>query len=67
MLKNFAIIENGIIVNVIVSDDDFIAQNYPQAIECPSFVGVGDKYENGEFSRNTIEIPPKVEDEAEAL
>ena len=50
-MPRYAQIENAIIINVIVADEVFIAEHKPDAIGCPDFVGVGDKYENGEFSR----------------
>ena len=50
-MPRYAEIENTIIINVIVADELFIAEHKPEAIECPDFVGVGDKYEDGEFSR----------------
>lgn len=45
----FAIIENGEIKNIIVADQEFINIHYPDAIIAADFVGVGDRYENGEF------------------
>lgn len=50
-MARYAIIENTLVVNIIVADADFIAQNKPDAIECPQWIGVGDKYENENFSR----------------
>jgi hypothetical protein len=52
-MARYAIIENTLVVNIIVADADFIAQNKPDAIECPQWIGVGDKYENENFSRVT--------------
>jgi len=58
----YAIIENSIITNIIVADEDFIAQNYSNAIQCPESFSVGDKYENGEFSHAaSIVIEPEPE------
>ena len=31
MIKNYAIVENGIVINVIVADDNFIAQFHPDS------------------------------------
>jgi hypothetical protein len=60
-MARYAIIENTLVVNIIVADADFIAQNKPDAIECPQWIGVGDKYENGEFSRSVyIVTEPEV-------
>jgi hypothetical protein len=55
-LPRYAEIDGTEIVNVIVADEAFIAEHKPDAIECPDFVGVGDKYENGEFSRVTVVV-----------
>lgn len=63
MANRYAIIENDLIVNVIVASEDFISANYPNAIESPEHICVGDKYEDGEF----IKVVNIVEDEAEAL
>jgi len=46
-----------------MADEAFIDQHKPEAIECPDWVGVGDKYEDGEFSRVTF---PVVDDELAA-
>lgn len=63
-MHRYAEIENGIIANVIVADAEFIAEHKPDAIECPDWVGVGDKYEDGEFSRVVVIVE---DDEAETL
>jgi hypothetical protein len=55
-LPRYAEIKNNRIVNVIVADQDFIDAHQPDAIECPEFVGVGDKYEDGEFSRIVVVV-----------
>lgn len=55
-MHRYAEIENGIIANVIVADAEFIAKHKPEAIECPNWVGVGDKYEDGEFSRVIVQV-----------
>jgi len=55
-LPRYAEIKDAQIINVIVADAEFIAENKPEAIECPNWVGVGDKYENGEFSRVIVEV-----------
>lgn len=62
MLNRYAEIQNEIIFNVFVADEDFVAHNKPDAIICPDWVGVGDQYKDGEFSRVTI----TGEDELEA-
>jgi hypothetical protein len=57
----YAIINNSIINNIIVADESFITEHYPDAIECPENFSVGDKYENGEFSRSVyIVTEPEV-------
>ncbi len=53
-MHKYAEIENTIITNVIVADESFILEHKPEAIECPDEFGVGDKYENGEFSRTLV-------------
>ncbi len=63
-MHRYAIIKNDTIENVIVADQEFILSNYPEAIECPDWVGVGDKYEDGEFSRVVVIVEI---DEAETL
>jgi len=55
-LPRYAEIENGIIENVIVAEESFILEHKPEAIECPQGFGVGDKYEDGEFSRVTVVV-----------
>ena len=50
-LPRYAEIKDTQIINVIVADEAFINEHKPEAIECPDWVGAGDKYENGEFSR----------------
>ncbi len=62
-MPRYAEIKDNRIVNVIVADQDFIDAHKPDAIECPEFVGVGDKYEDGEFSRVVNIVVP---DEADA-
>jgi len=63
LANRYAIIENNLIVNVIVAEEDFISANYPNAIQSPEHICVGDKYENGEF----IKVLNIDEDEAETL
>jgi len=62
-LPRYAEIKDTQIINVIMADEAFIDQHKPEAIECPDWVGVGDKYEDGEFSRVTF---PVVDDELAA-
>lgn len=50
-MPRYAELDGTVIINVIVADETFISEHKPDAIECPDFVGVGDKYEDGEFSR----------------
>lgn len=50
-LPRYAIVEDNTIVNLIVANEEFIAAHYPDAIKCDDAVGVGDKYEDGEFTR----------------
>ena len=50
-MPKYAEIKDNIITNVLIADADFIAQHKPNAIECPDFIGVGDKYDDGQFTR----------------
>jgi len=50
MLK-YCEVENTIITNIFVADEVFVNQYKPQAIACPDYIGVGDKYNNGVFER----------------
>lgn len=45
---NFAIIENGIVTNVIIASEEFISQSDMQGV-FSSVAAIGDRYENGEF------------------
>lgn len=61
----FAIIENGIVVNTILADKEFVESNYEQAVEITNEqVSIGFTYKNKKFT------PPKPfitsEDELEA-
>lgn len=44
MIKNYALIENNVVVNIIVADDDFISMQSGQWIEYtderPAYIGV---------------------------
>lgn len=62
-MPRYAELDGTKIINVIVANQDFIDEHKPDAIECPDFVGVGDKYEDGEFSRVVNIVIP---DEADA-
>jgi hypothetical protein len=53
-LPRYAEIENDLVINVIIADSDFIAEHKPEAIECPDFIGVGDKYIDGKFEKVII-------------
>jgi hypothetical protein len=55
-LPRYAEIQDTEIINVIVADEQFINEHKPNAIECPDWVGVGDKYEDGQFSRVIVEV-----------
>ena len=55
-MPRYAEIDGTKIINVIIADQDFIDEHKPDAIECPDFVGVGDKYENGKFNRVVIVV-----------
>lgn len=45
----YAILNNSIIYNVVVSDAVFINRYSPTAIRCPLNVGIGHKYVDGVF------------------
>ena len=46
---NYAIVENGIVTNIIVLNDDN-AQDFPNAIPTNGlFVAIGDTYADGQF------------------
>lgn len=62
-MPRYAEIKDNEVINVIIADESFIAEYKPDLIECPDFVGVGDKYEDGEFSRVVNIVIP---DEADA-
>ena len=57
MSKTYAIVENGIVVNVIISDDDFISQFHPDSAhpyeevhEDDNLVArIGDSFVDGKF------------------
>ena len=53
-MHRYAIVKDNFIVNLIVADEDFIAANYPDAVQCDESVGVGDKYEDGVFTRVVV-------------
>lgn len=60
-MPRYAEIEDKQIINVIVADEQFINEHKPNAIECPDWIGVGDKYEDGEFSRVTVAVVDELE------
>lgn len=60
-MARYAEIKDTFITNVLIADKEFIEQHKPNAIECPEWVGVGDKYEDGEFSRVVVEIVDELE------
>lgn len=53
-MARFAIVENEKVINVIEADLDFVDANYPDALECPDFIGCGDKYIDGKFEKVII-------------
>jgi len=55
-MGNYILLENNTIKNVIVVDDD-IANN-DNLIPVEEGFGIGDKYENGQFIKTIISIPP---------
>lgn len=62
---NYAIIENGIVRNVIWL---YPTTAYPNAVPCDGkSIQIGDIYDNGKFYRNGIEILSQVEDMKSAL
>jgi len=46
---NYAIIENGIVKNIIVATPEFVAEHYPDAVELNEMAGIGWAYVDGEF------------------
>ena len=60
---NYAIIEEGIVVNIIVLNDDNV-QDFPGAVKIGDLpVGIGDTYTDGIFYRDEEEIIPLSEQE----
>ena len=49
-MQNFAVIENGKVVNIVVAETDFAAQR--GWIAFPANVGIGWDYVNGQFVDN---------------
>lgn len=57
-MKNFAIIENGSVVNVVVATLEFAqTQNW---IEIPEGVGIGWQYANGSFTNPNAPSPEDI-------
>lgn len=57
-MKNFALIKDGVVMNVIVWSGDTSEWQPPAgviAVEVTGGVGIGDIYENGKFSRPEAE------------
>lgn len=52
MLAKYAQINDSIIVNIFIADEELVGANYPNAIQCPDFVGVGDSFIDGVFISN---------------
>lgn len=61
----YAIVENGIVVNVIVAEQDFIDENYPDAIPLSDEdrAGLSYTYENGKFIEPEIIVPTVIDAE----
>lgn len=55
MAKNMAIIESGVITNILWCDDG-IAENETQKNIEDRLVEVGDTFENGKFFHNGVEV-----------
>lgn len=55
----YAIVENGVVVNVIVAEQDFIDEHYPDAIALSDEDVVGPRYlyDKGKFSEPESIIP----------
>lgn len=56
MSVKYAIIEDGVVINVILADQQFISNNLPEAIICPDEISVGDLFVDGEFTLNRIVV-----------
>ena len=50
-MAKYAIIEEEIILNTFIADEEFVVDNYPDAIICPDQFGAGDRYSDGQFTR----------------
>lgn len=48
-MSRYAIIENGVVVNIVVSDADFAAQN--GWISLPNGFGIDDLYDGSTFTK----------------
>lgn len=62
MSHRYAIVQDNVIVNIIVADENFITEFYPDAILCQANVGVGDGYADGQFFSNSNTITEIVDD-----
>lgn len=62
-MARYAIINEAIIENIIVADEKFIKNNYPNAVQCPENIGVGDGYDGEKFYSNQIYLPSAEIDE----
>lgn len=58
-MKNYAIIENGIVENIIQADENFIAENELEAVEVTEATGV--PYIKGTYSNGVFSEPVRVE------
>lgn len=65
MNMNYAIVENGIVINIIWL---YPSTPFPNAVPCGDYpVAIGDTYENGRFYRNGELILSPLEEMTEAL
>lgn len=51
-MAKYAIIKNELVINVIEADEKFVIEHYPDAVEAPNEIGVGDKYIDEKFISN---------------
>lgn len=56
-MKNYAVIQDGIVVNVVIADDDWVALQTDTLVEytfdAPAYIG--GKYADGKFYRPSAE------------
>ena len=58
-MARYCEVKDTVITNVFVADEAFVNEYKPEAIPCPDFIGVGDKYDNGIFERVVIIAEPE--------